>query len=190
MSESNRDTAIVIGKIVLISVVAALLLGITYVPTSAQLKINEENSKKEILGGLIPEANNNFEAVYGDTLDEDGNPVVLYYRALDSSGNIIGYAFFQQQAGAQGPLVVAGGIDSAFSIFRGMDVLSHEETPGLGAKIVEDSFQSQFIDIPIESLALSSAGGSIDAITGATISSQAVVDALNTKISEIEEAEE
>jgi electron transport complex protein RnfG len=70
-----------------------------------------------------------------------------------------------------------------------MDVLSHEETPGLGAKIVEDGFQSQFIDIPTESLGLSSAGGSIDAITGATISSQAVVDALNTKISEIEEAE-
>nr|WP_321497436.1 Rnf electron transport complex subunit RnfG [uncultured Methanolobus sp.] len=190
MSESNKDTAIVIGKIVLISVVAALLLGVTYVPTSAQLKINEENSKKEILGALIPEANNNFEAVYGDTVDVDGNPIVLYYRALDPSGNIIGYAFFKEQAGAQGQIVVAGGVDSTFTTFRGMDVLSHEETPGLGAKIVDDSFQSQFINIPIASLGLTSAGGSIDSITGATISSQAVVDALNTKISEIEEAEE
>lgn len=189
MSESNKDTAIVIGKLVLISVVAALLLGITYVPTSEQLKINEANSKKEILGDLISEANG-FEEVYGDTVDADGNPVVLYYRALDSSGNIIGYAFFKQQAGAQGPLVVAGGVDSTFETFRGMDVLSHEETPGLGAKIVDEPFQSQFEDIPTASLGLTSSGGSIDAITGATISSQAVVDALNTKISEIEEAEE
>ncbi|WP_292466301.1 Rnf electron transport complex subunit RnfG [Methanolobus sp.] len=190
MSESNKDTFMVVGKIVLISVVAALLLGITYVPTSAQLKINEANSKTSILGELIPEANNNFEAVYGDTVNEDGESNVLYYRALDSSGNIIGYAFFREQAGAQGAIVVAGGIDSTFSTFRGMDVLSHEETPGLGAKIVEDSFQNQFVNIPLASLALSSSGGSIDAITGATISSQAVVDALNSKIGEIEEAEE
>ncbi|SFM86031.1 Rnf electron transport complex subunit RnfG [Methanolobus profundi] len=190
MSDSNKDTIVVIGKLVLISVVAALLLGITYVPTSEQLKINEANSKKVILGELIPEASGNFEEVYGDTVDDDGNPVVLYYRALDSSGNIIGYAFFQQQAGAQAPLVVAGGVDSTFSTVRGMDVLSHEETPGLGAKIVEDAFRNQFIDIPVDSLSLSSSGGSIDAITGATISSQAVIDALNTKITSIEGAEE
>jgi electron transport complex protein RnfG len=189
MTESNKDTAVVIGKLVLISIVAALLLGLTYVPTSEQLKINEANSKKEILGELIPEASGNFEEVYGDEVNEDGEPVVLYYRALDPSGNIIGYAFFQQQAGAQGPLVVAGGVDSTFSTFRGMDVLNHEETPGLGAKIVEEPFQSQFVDIPVSSLGLSSSGGTIDSITGATISSQAVIDALNTKITEIEGAE-
>jgi electron transport complex protein RnfG len=40
------------------------------------------------------------------------------------------------------------------------------------------------------SLALSKSGGSIDAITGATISSTAVVDALNIKIDEIKQAEE
>ncbi|WP_340820467.1 Rnf electron transport complex subunit RnfG [Methanolobus sp. WCC4] len=190
MSESNKDTAVVIGKLVLISVVAALMLGITYVPTSEQLKINEANSKKEILGELIPEAGGNFEEVYSDVVDDDGNQIVLYYRAMDSSGNIIGYAFFQQHAGAQAPLVVAGGVDSTFSTVRGMDVLSHEETPGLGAKIVDDPFRSQFVDIPTSSLALSSSGGSIDSITGATISSQAVIDALNVKISEIKEAEE
>jgi electron transport complex protein RnfG len=189
MSDSGKETAIVIAKIVLISIVAALLLGVTYVPTSAQLKINEENSKKEILGGLISDAAS-FDPVYGDTVDDDGNPVILYYRALDSSGSIIGYAFFKSQTGAQGMIVVAGAVDSTFSYVFGMDVLSHSETPGLGAKIVTDDFQSQFIDVPLASLSLSKDGGAIDAITGATISSTAVVDALNTKISEIEEAEE
>ena len=190
MSDSNKETMIVIGKLVIISVVAALLLAITYVPTSAQLKINEENSRKEILGELIPEANNNFEGVEGAVINEEGDREVLYYRAKDASGNIIGYAFFKQQAGAQGPIVVAGGVDSSFTTLRGMNILSHEETPGLGAKIVDDAFQTQFVDLPIASLGLSSSGGSVDAITGATISSQAVVDALNSKISEIEEAEE
>ncbi|WP_342304219.1 Rnf electron transport complex subunit RnfG [Methanolobus sp. ZRKC5] len=190
MSESNNETIVIVGKIVLISVVAALLLGITYVPTSAQLKINEETARTAILGELIPEANNNFEAVEGDLVDDDGNRDVLYYRAKDSSGNIIGYAFFKQQAGAQGPLVIAGGVDDSFATVRGMDVLSHEETPGLGAKIIEDDFRSQFNGIPVASLSLSSSGGAVDSITGATISSQAVIDALNSKIIEIEEAEE
>ncbi len=189
MSDSTKATIVVIGKLVLISVVAALLLGLTYVPTNEQLKQNEANAKKEILSELIPEANT-FEEVYGDEVNEDGDPVVLYYRALDSSGNIIGYAFFKEHAGAQGPIVVAGGVDSSFSTFYGMDVLSHEETPGLGDKITKEPFQSQFEGISVSSLSLSSSGGSIDAITGATISSQAVVDALNTKISSIEEAEE
>lgn len=189
MSE-NKETMVVIGKLVLISVVAALLLGITYVPTSAQLKINEETARTAILGELIPEANNNFEAVEGDVVDDEGNRVVLYYRAKDSSGNIIGYAFFKQQAGAQGPLVIAGGVDESFATVRGMDVLSHEETPGLGAKIIDDDFRVQFVDIPVASLSLSNSGGAIDSITGATISSQAVIDALNSKIIEIEGAEE
>ncbi|WMW25892.1 Rnf electron transport complex subunit RnfG [Methanolobus sediminis] len=189
MSESNKETAIIIAKIVIISVVAALLLGLTYMPTSAQLKINEANAKTEILAGLISDAAS-FDPVYSDALDEEGNPVILYYRALDSSGSIIGYAFFQTQTGAQGMIVVAGAVDSTFSYVFGMDVLSHSETPGLGAKIVNDDFQSQFIDVPLASLSLSKDGGAIDAITGATISSRAVVDALNTKITEIEGAEE
>ncbi|WP_094227314.1 Rnf electron transport complex subunit RnfG [Methanolobus psychrotolerans] len=189
MSESNKETIVVVGKIVLISVVAAILLGITYVPTSVQLKINEENSRVAILNELIPESNNNFEPVEGAVINEDGDREVLYYRAKDASGNIIGYAFFKQQRGSQSLIIVAGGVDSSFTTVRGMNVLSHEETPGLGAKIIEPAFRNQFTDVPLASLSLSNSGGSIDAITGATISSKAVVDALNSKISEIKEAE-
>lgn len=189
MSDSNKETVMIIAKLVIISVVAALLLGITYVPTNAQLKINEENARVAILNELIPEANNNFEPVEGAVINEEGDREVLYYRAKDASGNIIGYAFFKRQAGAQGPIVVAGGVDASFTTVKGMNVLSHEETPGLGSKIVEASFRSQFINIPAASLSLSSSGGSIDAITGATISSQAVIDALDSKINEIKEAE-
>ncbi|MDK2825564.1 electron transport complex protein RnfG [Methanolobus vulcani] len=188
-SESNKDTMMVIAKIVIISVVAALLLGITYVPTSEQLKVNEANAKTEILAKLIP-GDVTFEAVEGTAVDAEGNPEILYYRATDASGNIVGYAFFKEQAGAQGPIVVAGAVDPTFTTLLGMSVLSNEETPGLGAKIVQPEFQNQFLNLPMASLALSKSGGSIDAITGATISSTAVVDALNIKIDEIKQAEE
>ncbi|MBN2110457.1 MAG: RnfABCDGE type electron transport complex subunit G [Methanosarcinaceae archaeon] len=187
MTESNKEPLVIIGKLVLISVLAALLLGITYIPTSAQLEQNIIAAQKEILGGLMPAAQN-FEPVMGAE-NAEGQREILYYRGVDDSGNIIGYAFFKEHGGAQGPLVVAGAVDASFSNVLGMDVLSHEETPGLGSKITTADFRGQFKDIPLSQLALSSSGGSIDALTGATISSQAVVDAMNEKIGEIEDAE-
>jgi electron transport complex protein RnfG len=187
MSESNKDIVVVIGKLVLISVVAALMLAITYIPTQAQLEENVIAAQKAILAELVPEADS-FDPVEGSA-NAEGEQEVLYYRAMDGSGNIIAYAFFQQQRGSQGMIVVAGAIDSSFSNVLGMNVLSHEETPGLGARITTPAFRNQFNDVPVQQLALSRSGGSIDAITGATISSQAVITALNTKIDEIEGAE-
>ncbi|AFV23425.1 electron transport complex, RnfABCDGE type, G subunit [Methanolobus psychrophilus R15] len=187
MSESNKETVIVIGKLVLISVVAALLLAITYIPTQAQLERNIMAAQEAILAELVPGAEN-FDPVEGPA-NVDGQSEILYYRALDGSGNIIGYAFFQQQTGYGGPIMVAGAVDASFSTVLGMDVLRHEETPGLGARITTPAFQNQFNDVPLQQLALSRSGGSIDVITGATISSQAVVNALNTKINQVKVAE-
>lgn len=187
MSESNKDTAIVIGKLVLIACVAALLLAITYIPTQAQLEQNRIAAQQAILAELIPGAED-FDPVEGP-VNAEGQAEILYYRALDGSGNIVGYAFFQRQTGYGGPIMVAGAVDPSFSNVLGMDILSHEETPGLGARITTPAFQNQFNGAPVQQLSLRSAGGSIDAITGATVSSQAVVSALNTKISQIRAAE-
>ncbi|MDG6244445.1 MAG: RnfABCDGE type electron transport complex subunit G [Methanolobus sp.] len=190
MTGSNKETLSVIGKLVIVAVVAAILLGITYVPTSAQIKLNEELAKQEILSDLFPEDNIDFEPVERDTLDPDGEREVIYYRVKDNTGNIIGYAFFNRYPGYGGPILVAGGTDSSFTTLKGMNILTHEETPGVGSKIEDPQFRDQFVDLPVESLALASSGGSIDAITGATVSSNAVVDALNTKIREVREEEE
>ncbi|WP_406660772.1 Rnf electron transport complex subunit RnfG [Methanolobus sp. ZRKC3] len=188
MSESSKETMDIIIKMVLISAVAAALLAVTFIPTNEQLKVNTAAAKVSILAELIPDAAN-FENVEGSAVDEDGNREILYYRATDDSGNIIGYAFFKAHPGAQGPLVVAGGVDASFSTVKGMNVLSHEETPGLGAKIIDADFRGQFNNIPLSDLSLSSDGGAIDSITGATISTVAVIDAMNGKISEIQGAE-
>ena len=63
----------------------------------------------------------------------------------------------------------------------GVQVLRHTETPGLGAKITEEKFLEQFIakNLPDTNWALKKEGGDIDQISGATISPQAVVKALN-----------
>ncbi|APH38954.1 Rnf electron transport complex subunit RnfG [Methanohalophilus halophilus] len=188
MTESPKDIAVIIGKLVLVSLVAALLLGLTYVPTQEQLEKNEVAAKKEALSQVVPSASD-FEPVYGNEVDEEGNRNILYYKAVDSSGNLVGYAFFKTQSGAQDVIQLAGGVDPSFNKVTGMEVMKHSETPGLGSKIAEEDFKGQFRQLPIGDLQLSSAGGSIDAITGATISSQAVVDGLNTKIDDVKEQE-
>lgn len=188
MSDGNKEFVVVVGKLVLISVVAAALLGITYVPTQAQLQKNEQEAMNLKLLEVMPDAT--FEPVYGDQVNaETGEQEILYYRAKDTSGNLMGYAFLSSQAGAKGTIVVVGGVDSSFSTITGMSVLSQEETPGLGSKIAEDAFRNQFNALPLSQLSLSSSGGSIDSITGATISSKAVVDALNSKVESIKSAE-
>ncbi|TGC09662.1 Rnf electron transport complex subunit RnfG [Methanolobus halotolerans] len=189
MTDSNRTTAIVIGKLVIISVIAALLLGITYIPTQEQLEKNIQAAQEEILQELIPDAQE-FEPVEGtQAVGEDGQRDILYYRALDESGNVVAYAFFHEQTGYGGPIMVAGAVDSSFSNVLGMDIIRHEETPGLGAKITTNDFRSQFQGVPVSELDLSRDGGSIDAITGATVSSRAVVNAMDSKIEEIEDTE-
>lgn len=63
----------------------------------------------------------------------------------------------------------------------GYKILNHKETPGLGSKIMENEFMSQFIGLKIEGgkLKLRKEGGQIDGITSATISSKALLDAVN-----------
>jgi electron transport complex protein RnfG len=186
MSDSFvKEFAIIVLKLVVISSVAAALLGITYIPTQAQVKINQEIAVAEGMKEIMPLADS-FDAVYGEkVIDDEGNKEIIYYRALDPSGNVVGYVFFKSQPGSQGLIDLAGGVDSAFTTLTGMKVMGHGETPGLGAKIVEPGFRAQFTNVAMADLKLSKDGGKIDAISGATISSKAVVAGLNGGVEEL-----
>ena len=53
--------------------------------------------------------------------------------------------------------------------------MTHTETPGLGARATEPEFYEQFAGIGSQNLALADQGGKVNAISGATITSQGVV---------------
>lgn len=177
----KNTPANIIIKMIVLSALAAVLLAATFVPTQAQLKILQEEQQTQALKAVLPAAAS-FDPVYGDKLDADGNPVALYFRGVDSSGNIVGYAFRTTQPGAQGLIELLGGVSADFQTVTGMEVMSHSETPGLGAKIVEPGFKAQFLNLPVADLSLSKDGGKVDAISGATISSTTVVNALHMGI--------
>ena len=97
-----------------------------------------------------------------------------------SDGTGIGYAFLAVGKGYGGDIKILIGLEDETTI-KGITIISAEkETPGLGSRIAESSFASKFAGLNIGDVALKQDGGQVDAITGATISSGAVVDAVRT----------
>ena len=70
------------------------------------------------------------------------------------------------------------GIDVNNDTLVSIDITTHKETPGLGSRVSEESFTKQFKGKPY-AVALKSQGGEIDAISGATVSSNGTVLAIN-----------
>jgi H+/Na+-translocating ferredoxin:NAD+ oxidoreductase subunit G len=82
--------------------------------------------------------------------------------------------------GYSGDITFMIGLDPRDNSVLGLEIVSHSETPGVGAKVELSAFRDQWkgltLDLPQE---LVSNGGRIDAITGATYSSNAMVDGTN-----------
>lgn len=110
------------------------------------------------------------------TTGEGKDTVIISDGAVinDKSGNKIGYSFIAAAKGYNGNVTVSVGIDLD-GVITGIDIVSMNETAGIGAKCAEDSFKEQFIG----KSGILSSNQDIDAISGATITTDAVVAAVN-----------
>ena len=107
------------------------------------------------------------------------------YAGYDEAGELVGFAIPAEGPGFQDTIKLIYGYDPADERVVGMKVLDHRETPGLGDKIVkDDSFVNCFRDLAVSPDVVAVKTGStqdheVDAISGATISSVAVVRIIN-----------
>ena len=113
--------------------------------------------------------------------DNPDFPTVLTVHKAEG----VGYVVTSKFSGAQGNITLAVGVDNDFKC-TGISVIEHAETSGLGANAASTGevgvkFREQFVGQD-ESIALANAGGSIDALTGATITSRAITEAVATSI--------
>lgn len=120
------------------------------------------------------------EVLSCDSWDEpkklsDSGIIKEYSRGLDSTGNTTGYAFAVETKGFSAGLNLMIGINKD-GVIQGIAVVSHQETAGLGANAGDPKWAGQFKDKEGHL----TVGTDIDAITGATITSKAVTDAVNT----------
>ena len=101
------------------------------------------------------------------------------YVGKDSSGNDVGATIKVTTKGFAAGLELTIGIGSDGTV-TGMRVNSHGETAGLGANATKPEFYEQFNGMPADgSLAVTKDGGEVVALTGATITSRAVTNAIN-----------
>jgi len=119
---------------------------------------------------------------------EDVQPAnaVLVYVGFDEGGRATGVAVTAAEAGFQDIVGLIYGFDPQSGTLLGMKVLESKETPGLGDKIQKDArFVAQFAGArpPLEAVKRPKGEeGEIDSITGATISSRAVVRIINNSL--------
>ena len=169
-----------------ICAVSALALAWVNQKTIKKIKLEEQKFTLRSLKKALPEFNNSPDK---DTLNiKDGGEDFCIYRAR-KDGKIVGVAITSSDSnGYSGNIKILVGIlpDGSLS---GIEVLSHAETPGLGARIEEKEFREGIIwtchdctDKKRRSLEntkwlVRKDGGDIDEISGATISSRAVTRA-------------
>jgi electron transport complex protein RnfG len=84
------------------------------------------------------------------------------------------------RGGYGGDIVIMIGVDRAAGQMLGVEIVTHGETPGVGALVEGDGFRSQWQGLDARAqVDLRGGGGQIDAITGATFSSRAMIDGTN-----------
>jgi electron transport complex protein RnfG len=134
----------------------------------AQAQAEEESSLKEVM----PEAENFLAVKSGEK--------ILYYQALDKDKKVVGIVFKATGKGYSSAIETMVGMMLGGKI-NAIKVLSQNETPGLGSGVAEDKFSRQFKGNDASALR------EVQAITGATISSQAVINSIKKKAQEIQE---
>lgn len=178
-------------------IVSSFLFGLLIAVTNAALspiieqqKINKLNT---LAGAMLPAAKNfvPLEEPVEMSTPRGKTYEVPVYRAQDANDRCVGWTFNATGSGFAGPVELVVCVDTAFDKIAGFDVLVSTETVGYGDRMKEDEFRKQFAGAPAGELTLSVTGdrekpdAEIIAISGATISSEAVVSAINDAATQI-----
>jgi electron transport complex protein RnfG len=121
--------------------------------------------------------------------EEEGGRVPLQdavFGAYDDNGQLVGFGIPSEGPGFQDTIKLIYGFDVENENIVGMEVLESKETPGLGDKIIKDQdFLDSFKALSVEPEVLavkpgeSQSSNEVDTISGATISSKAVIKIIN-----------
>ena len=159
----------------LVCLVSAAALGFTYAQTKDRIEHLSAQKRVEAIRQVLPEFDN--DPVAEEYTPESFPRLTLYPAARDGARIGTAVRTYSEQ-GYSGTIWIMVGFD-ADGVITGTSVLEHKETPGLGAKMAEQEFRSQFegLDPAEQQLAVAKDGGDVDAITAATITSRAFGDA-------------
>lgn len=187
MKSMIKDTAILFA----ITLIAGFILGFVYNVTKEPIAVAEEKAAKEAYAEVFADAADfeemevSMDASYEAEWESTGFAQVSIEKILeakDSTGNGIGYVLsLVSHAGYGGDIAFTLGIANDGTV-NGISILSISETAGLGMK-AEEVLKPQYAGKKVSSFTVTKQGATsenqIDAISGATITSNAVTTAVN-----------
>ena len=166
--------------LLVITAVSGGLLGLVYGMTKDAIAEVDQKKNEAAIKAVLPlEGEITYKA---DTLKYTADGLTLSFPcnlAYDQNGNFKGVAIKTYEGGFGGKIDMMVGF-LADGTIKGTSVLSHAETPGLGANMT-GKFKDQFVDKNPASyrLSVTKDGGDVDAITAATITSRAFSKAVD-----------
>lgn len=165
-----------------VCLISSAVLGGVYAVTKEPIEAAQIAKTNSAIGAVVPEFDNapsdeKFE------VEVDGKKSIIY--PAKKGGAIVGYAVEASTSnGFGGNITLMVGFKPDSSIVK-TSVISHAETPGLGAKITESDshfitqFEGKNPGDKNFKMSVTKDGGNVDAITASTITSRAFCDAVN-----------
>jgi len=150
--------------LLLITSVAGLVLGVTNSLTEGIILERAMAGDIASMQVLLPNADS-FEPVEHEEISS--STIIREVYAGFSNGDLVGYNIKVSPNGYGGAVEIMVGIAVTHEL-TGIEILEQTETPGLGTKITEEAYKSQFIGLSTDGSA------TVDTIAGATVSSEAV----------------
>lgn len=183
-----RDAAILFA----ITLISGLLLGLVYQVTAEPRREQQERKIREACQAVFAQAQSFEEMSYTPNealareLSAEGVRIGTVYRALDGAGSPLGYVIETTSGeGYGGNITLYAGITND-GIVNGVSILSISETPGLGMRAGEvliPQFSGKMATGFTYTKSGSQSDSDIDAISGATITTEAVTNAVNGAVS-------
>ena len=163
--------------LLLITAVVAGLLGVVnYFTKDTIAELRTQKAKDAMEQVLAAESYTPMDC-------SDGGIVTEAFRADD-----LGYVVRVSPSGFGGAIDMMVGISSEGAV-TGVVIVSHTETASLGANCTREEFRAQYPGAK-EALSVDKDGGTIEALTGATVTSRAVTEGVNAALAFVKEVQE
>ena len=185
-------TVTLLGTCLIVALLLGLVNGVTAGPIA---EINQQKTEAAMLAVVSDPDNTTFS----DALELSGNMTAAATAAggtlnemyeVQVNGEAAGYAVKVTASGSQGSIEMMVGVDAEGAV-TGVSVVNHSETSGIGTKVVGNEPTASGVGVLDQFIGKSAADGTltvgtnVDAITGATITSSAVMSAVNSASSYI-----
>jgi electron transport complex protein RnfG len=160
--------------LLILSLVSGAVLAFSYEITNPKIQEQAQKTLQASIMSVIPGCTK-YEQV-----EKEG---MTFYIGVDDQGNKKGVAFKASGTGFGGPIEMMVGYDPKEGKLTGLEILSMQETPGLGARITEAAFKDQFKGKSVKDNF--KAKQDVKVITGASISPTAVANGIKSTLDRI-----